>query len=98
MSILLVQGDTPGVYERLECVSKCSRAHRISNAALPEYVLQHPADKFNHIRHAAPALTELPQARAMPCPTSGLYQERFAHQRKLRSLRFRTCILILLGT
>ena len=97
MSILLVQG-TPGVYERLECVSKCSRAHRISNAALPEYVLQHPADKFNHIRHAAPALTELPQARAMPCPTSGLYQERFAHQRKLRSLRFRTCILILLGT
>ena len=37
------QGDTPRVYERLECVNKCSRAHRISNAVLPEYVLQHPA-------------------------------------------------------
>ena len=55
-------------------------------------------NKFNHTRHAAPALTELPQARAMPCPPSGLYQQRLAHQRRRRSLRFRTCILILLGT
>ena len=40
------QGDTPRVYERLECVNKrasCSRAQRIANAVLPEYVLQHPA-------------------------------------------------------